>query len=272
MDGDRLRELVNDIRLAMPKEMKRAQTIDYDCDRIMKEAQANAESIIHGAEERAKALVAENAIVEEAKRRAEEEAIRKAKKAEEERIRKEKEAEEAKRRAEEEAILKAKKAEEERIRKAKVAEEAKRKAEEEAIRKAKKAEEERIRKLKEAEEEALSKRERKIWGISFFTGLIAGVWSYIAALEFLGWIYSIFVFILIALGVLAGMVAVISNDKKQWKNILFRSIFAVVTIGLIILSITSGTFSISNLFLSIFAGFFCVGACSVFAKPSAWND
>ena len=72
MDGDRLRELVNDIRLAMPKEMKRAQTIDYDCDRIMKEAQANAETIIRSAEDRAKALVAENAIVEEAKRRAHE--------------------------------------------------------------------------------------------------------------------------------------------------------------------------------------------------------
>ena len=28
VDGDRFRELVNDIRLNMPKEMKRAQTID----------------------------------------------------------------------------------------------------------------------------------------------------------------------------------------------------------------------------------------------------
>ncbi len=72
IDGDRLRELVNDIRLAMPKEMKRAQTIDYDCDRIMKEAQSNAESIIRGAEERAKTLVSENTITEEAKKRAHE--------------------------------------------------------------------------------------------------------------------------------------------------------------------------------------------------------
>ncbi|MBR3268769.1 MAG: vacuolar-type H+-ATPase subunit H [Oscillospiraceae bacterium] len=72
IDGDRLRELVNDIRLAMPKEMKRAQTIDYDCDRIMKEAQTNAESIIRGAEERAKTLVSENTITEEAKKRAHE--------------------------------------------------------------------------------------------------------------------------------------------------------------------------------------------------------
>lgn len=72
IDGDRFRELVNDIRLNMPKEMKRAQTIDYDCDRIMKEAQENAEKIIRSAEDRAKGLVAENAIVEEAKKRAHE--------------------------------------------------------------------------------------------------------------------------------------------------------------------------------------------------------
>ncbi len=72
IDGDRLRELVNDIRLAMPKEMKRAQTIDYDCDRIMKEAQANAETIIRGAEDRAKTLVSEHTITEEAKKRAHE--------------------------------------------------------------------------------------------------------------------------------------------------------------------------------------------------------
>ena len=72
IDGDRLRELVNDIRLAMPKEMKRAQTIDYDCDRIIKEAQQNAEDVIRQAEERAKKLDSDNPIVEEAKRRAHE--------------------------------------------------------------------------------------------------------------------------------------------------------------------------------------------------------
>jgi len=72
IDGDRLRELVNEIRLAMPKEMKRAQTIDYDCDRIMKEAEASAEKVVQEAEDRAKALVAENAITEEARKRAHE--------------------------------------------------------------------------------------------------------------------------------------------------------------------------------------------------------
>ena len=72
IDGDRLRELVNDVRLNLPKEMKRARDIDYDCDRVMKEAESKAENIIHNAEERAKSLVAENAIVDEAKRRAHE--------------------------------------------------------------------------------------------------------------------------------------------------------------------------------------------------------
>ncbi|MCQ2417037.1 MAG: vacuolar-type H+-ATPase subunit H [Oscillospiraceae bacterium] len=72
IDGDRLRELVNDIRLNMPKEMKRAQTIDYDCDLIMKEAQSKSEKIIRDAEERAKAMVDDHVIVEEAKKRAHE--------------------------------------------------------------------------------------------------------------------------------------------------------------------------------------------------------
>ena len=72
IDGDRFRELVNDVRLNLPKEMKRARDIDYDCDRVMKEAESKAENIIHNAEERAKSLVAENAIVDEAKRRAHE--------------------------------------------------------------------------------------------------------------------------------------------------------------------------------------------------------
>ncbi len=72
IDGDRLRELVDDIRLNLPNEIKRARLIDYDCDRIMKEAQQNGENIIREAEERAKALVAESAVLAEAKRAAQE--------------------------------------------------------------------------------------------------------------------------------------------------------------------------------------------------------
>lgn len=72
IDGDRLKELLCDVRNNMPKEMKQAQTIAYDEKRIINEAEQKAEDIIRAAEERAKGLVAENAIVEEAKRRAHE--------------------------------------------------------------------------------------------------------------------------------------------------------------------------------------------------------
>lgn len=70
IDGDRMRELINDIRLNIPQEIKRAKLIDYDCNRIMKEAEANAEEIVRKAEERAKNIVSQEAIVKEAKKAA----------------------------------------------------------------------------------------------------------------------------------------------------------------------------------------------------------
>lgn len=228
---------------------------------------------------------------EEAKRRAEEEAIRKAKKAEEDRIRKAKEAEEAKRRAEEEAILKAKKAEEDRIRKAKEAEKAKRRAEEEAILKAKKAEEERIRKEKEAEEakrkaeerakrkaeEEKEERKKKIqFAISGFAAIVPFLWFVMGSIRssdsdfpwwawiVLGLIISSFTFI--------GSILSIRGDEKQWKTILFRSIFAIAAVGMLIISIINGTFGVSTLFGSIFVGIFCVGMVGIFCNPSCFND
>ena len=72
IDGDRLRELIDDIRLNLPKELKRAQLIDYDCDRIMKEAQENAEKTVREAENHAKTMVEESVIMEEAKKKAHE--------------------------------------------------------------------------------------------------------------------------------------------------------------------------------------------------------
>lgn len=70
IDGERMRELINDIRLNIPQEIKRAKLIDFDCDRIMKDAEAKAESIVRRAEERAKAIVSEEEIVKEAKKQA----------------------------------------------------------------------------------------------------------------------------------------------------------------------------------------------------------
>lgn len=70
IDGERLRELINDARLNVPQEVKHAKMVEFDRDRIIKEAEAKAEKIVREAEERAKAIVEEEAIVKEAKKRA----------------------------------------------------------------------------------------------------------------------------------------------------------------------------------------------------------
>lgn len=70
IDGERLKELIDDIRLNIPQEIKRAKLIDFDCERIVKEAEQKAEAIVQQAEERAKALVANDAIIKEARKRA----------------------------------------------------------------------------------------------------------------------------------------------------------------------------------------------------------
>ncbi len=70
IDGDRLRELINDVRLNMPQELKEAKKIEFDCQRIINEAKLNGESIIRQAEERAAQLVSHEAIVTEARKKA----------------------------------------------------------------------------------------------------------------------------------------------------------------------------------------------------------
>ena len=61
IDGERMRELINDIRLNMPQELKEAKKIEFDCQRILNEAKLNGESIIRQAEERAAQLVSREA-------------------------------------------------------------------------------------------------------------------------------------------------------------------------------------------------------------------
>lgn len=72
IDGERLRELINDVRLNVPQEIKHAKMVEYDRDRILKEAEARAELIVRQAEERAKQLMSEEAIIREAKKYASE--------------------------------------------------------------------------------------------------------------------------------------------------------------------------------------------------------
>lgn len=70
IDGERMRELINDIRLNMPQELKEAKKIEFDCQRILNEARTNADGIIHKAEERAKQLASQEVVVTEAKKKA----------------------------------------------------------------------------------------------------------------------------------------------------------------------------------------------------------
>ena len=70
LDGERMRELINDVRLNMPHELKEAKKIEFDCQRILNEAKLNAEGIIRKAEERAAQIVSKEAIVTESKKKA----------------------------------------------------------------------------------------------------------------------------------------------------------------------------------------------------------
>ena len=70
VDGDRLRELINDVRLNLPHELKEAKKIEFDCQRIRNEAKSKSEAIIRKAEERAAQIVSQEAIVVEAKKKA----------------------------------------------------------------------------------------------------------------------------------------------------------------------------------------------------------
>ena len=79
IDGERLRDLIDNAKINVPQEVKHAKMVEFDRDRIIKEAEAKAEKIVREAEERAKAIVEEEAIVKEAKKRALE-AVTKAKK------------------------------------------------------------------------------------------------------------------------------------------------------------------------------------------------
>lgn len=70
VDGERMRELINDVRLNLPHELKEAKKIEFDCQRILNEAKINAEGIIRRAEDKAAQLCSQEAIIAEAKKKA----------------------------------------------------------------------------------------------------------------------------------------------------------------------------------------------------------
>ena len=70
VDGERMRELINDVRMNLPQELKEAKKIEFDCQRILDDARVSAEAIIRRAEERAQQMASKEAIVVEAKKKA----------------------------------------------------------------------------------------------------------------------------------------------------------------------------------------------------------
>ncbi len=66
VDADRIRELIDDIRLNMPTEIKQAKAVVSDRNEILSLAKKEAEGLIRKAEERAKSLVDNDTIVRQA--------------------------------------------------------------------------------------------------------------------------------------------------------------------------------------------------------------
>lgn len=70
VDADKVRDLIDDIRINMPNEIQQAKSIVSDRGEILEVARREAENIIRKAEERAKALVANQEIAKSAQQRA----------------------------------------------------------------------------------------------------------------------------------------------------------------------------------------------------------
>ena len=71
-DVEQFRELVKQVRLNLPGEIKQAQALVNDRRVIINDAKAEAESIIRKAEEKAKVMVSEEVITKQAQQRAHE--------------------------------------------------------------------------------------------------------------------------------------------------------------------------------------------------------
>ena len=63
VDVDKMRDLIDDIRINLPTEIKQAKAIVADRNEILDVARREAEGVIRKAEERAKALIAQEEII-----------------------------------------------------------------------------------------------------------------------------------------------------------------------------------------------------------------
>ncbi len=72
VDIDKIQELLGDIRLNLPSEIKQAKTIVADRAEIISSAKREAEVVIRRAEDRARSLIAQEEIVRQAQQKANE--------------------------------------------------------------------------------------------------------------------------------------------------------------------------------------------------------
>ena len=72
VDVDKVRDIIDDIRLNLPSEIKQAKAIVADRSDIIDNAKKEAEAIVRKAEDRARALVSEQEVVKAAQARASE--------------------------------------------------------------------------------------------------------------------------------------------------------------------------------------------------------
>lgn len=70
VDAGKISEIVSDMRMALPMEIRQAQKVVEDKNNIIKDAEREAENIIRKAEERRRELIDESDILKEARRRA----------------------------------------------------------------------------------------------------------------------------------------------------------------------------------------------------------
>ena len=72
VDAEKVRDLIDDIRLNLPTEIKQARAIVNDRSEIISIAKRESETIIRKAEERARALIAQEEVVKQAQAKASE--------------------------------------------------------------------------------------------------------------------------------------------------------------------------------------------------------
>ena len=151
-----------------------------------------------------------------------------------------------------------------------IAKEAERKAKEDAERAKQKTEE---RRLVEKNKKKKKRNNSIPTIISIIAGIIPMIWCVLSIkdLEDFPWWAILLLGLIVASFVGVGTYLVIRGDEKSWKSVLYRGIFVVVAAAYIILTISSGTFDVGKIVVSVFIGFFCVTCIAIFTKPSVFQ-